>query len=290
MKRLRIVLVLVTGLLSTAVFAAPGLVDTDWLRQHINDKNLVVVDMSDDLQYQRFHIPGAVHLPYSALNKTRKKDRASISIGQQHIIRLLGLLGIRRDTQVIIYDDMGGLHAGRLFWELTRLAHPNAALLDGGLVKWILDGNKVDNHPVKPLQAVYKAAIPEDRFTVDESAFPVKGDVQVIDVRTIDEYVGNKKHPRSGHIPGAINWSWDNSLDIAAGFRFKPKQQLLKELARLGIDKSKPTIVYCHSGHRAAQAFATLRNLGFKDVKLYDASMKGYTKAKNLPLKKGKSP
>jgi len=289
MKFHHITFILLLSFFSTHLFAQSNLVDEAWLKKNLNAKNLVVIDMSDDTQYQRFHIPGAAHLPYGAIN-TQRKDKASVSIGQENMIKVMGLLGIKRDSQVVIYDDMGGLHAGRLYWEMTRLGHPKVALLDGGLVSWILAGNKVDNHPVQALKVVYKAKAGKDSFAVDESAFPVKKAQQVIDVRSVEEYVGNKKYPRSGHIPGAINWSWDNSLDIAAGFKLKPKQQLEKELKSLGIDKSKPTILYCRSGHRASQAFHTLRYLGFKDVKLYDASMKGYSKQKQLPMKLGKLP
>lgn len=289
MKLLRFSLVLLITFFSANIFAQSNMVNEAWLKKNINVKNLVVIDMSDDTQYQRFHIPGAAHLPYSAIN-TQRKDKASVSIGQENMIKVLGLLGIKRESQVIIYDDMGGLHASRLYWEMTRLGHPKVALLDGGLVSWILAGNKVDNQPVQALQVVYKAKVPKDNFTVNESAFPAKKGQQVLDVRSMEEYMGNKKYPRSGHIPGAVNWSWDNSLDIAAGFRHKPKQQLDKELKKLGIDKSKPIIVYCHSGHRASQAFYTLRYLGFKNVKLYDASMKGYSVQKQLPLKQGMKP
>lgn len=41
------------------------IVDTGWLAARRDDPNVVIVDMSaEDLQYQRFHIPGAVRLPY----------------------------------------------------------------------------------------------------------------------------------------------------------------------------------------------------------------------------------
>ena len=103
---------------------ADNQVSTDWLTQHISDTNLVLVDMTDDPQYQRFHLPGAVHLPYPAIN-TIDRFGASYSPGPDHISMILGLLGIKADSRIIIYDDLGGLNAGRLFWELEGLGHPN---------------------------------------------------------------------------------------------------------------------------------------------------------------------
>jgi thiosulfate/3-mercaptopyruvate sulfurtransferase len=64
-----------------------------------------------------------------------------------------------------------------------------------------------------------------------------------------------------------------------------------KKLQKLGVtDKKQPLLVYCRSGHRAAQSYLTLRNLGYENVKLYDGSMAEYSLNKNNPLKKGMLP
>jgi len=51
-------------------------VSTSWLGAHLNDAHLTLVDMTDDIQYQRFNVPGALHLPCPALNTT---DRFGVS-------------------------------------------------------------------------------------------------------------------------------------------------------------------------------------------------------------------
>ena len=126
----RILVILGLLLLNPNVIAATK-VTTTWLGLHLNDAKLVLVDMDDDLQYQRFHLPGAVHLPYAAINNTNKRG-VSFSIGREQLIKLLGLLGANSDSQIVIYDDLGGLNASRLYWELERLGHQRLALLDGG--------------------------------------------------------------------------------------------------------------------------------------------------------------
>ena len=264
------------------------MVDSKWLASHKNEKNLVLIDMSDGTQYQRFHIPGAINLPYDALNKTSKK-RISTSVGPETIIKFLGLLGIKRDSQVIIYDDMGGLNASRLFWELQRLKHEKVALLDGGLVQWILEGRKVDNIPVEPKATKYITNVkPTNAPLADLSSF--KGKATILDVRTREEYMGHPRQKRSGHIPGAQWWGWDSSVDFTNGFKHKPTASLMDSLKQLGItDKKQELIVYCRSGHRASQSYFTLRNLGFENVKLYDASMNEYQQS-NKPLTKGMKP
>ena len=95
-----------------------------------------------DINWLQKNLKETTHLPYAAIN-TRNKSDVSFSVGENKIIKILGLLGIKPNHHIVIYDDMGGLHASRFFWELEKLGHKNISLLDGGLVKWILAGNKV---------------------------------------------------------------------------------------------------------------------------------------------------
>lgn len=270
----------------------PNLVETSWLAENLKKPDIVLIDMSDNLQYQRFHLPGAINLPYDYLNQTR--NRVSLSIGQTQIIKLLGQIGVRRDSHVVIYDDTGGLHASRLFWELEQLGHPKISLLDGGLVKWIREGRKVSyrSPALKPATYSPLKAGKSATATLDEVSPQSRNNkVLLLDVRTPEEYTGNPKYPRSGHIPGALFWQWDQALNIDKGFTIKKNGLLEKELGKVGLtDKQQPVIVYCRSGHRASHTYFTLRQLGFENVKLYDASMKEYERQKGLPVKKGKEP
>lgn len=270
------------------------LVDVEWLYKHQKDKNIVIVDMSDSLQYQRFHIPGSIHLPYHILNK-RLKSGVSLSIGVEKVIKLLGVLGITRETHIVLLDDTGGFNAGRLFWELERLGHPKISVLNGGLVSWVLKNYPVDNKIVKKGKTSYK--IPSDfkpKNNLTDLA-GVKGlnlkESYLIDVRSRPEYIGSKKEARSGHIPGAKWFPWTDSFAVDKGFKFHSFNSLFKSLNKLGItDKNKPTVLYCRSGHRAAQTYMTLRILGFSSVKLYDGSILEYAKDKSTVLSLGATP
>ena len=257
----------------------------------LGDRNIAIVDMSDAPQYQRFHLPGAIQLPYSLINQHSRR-RVSLSIGSEKIAFLLGKLGISKNTHVVIYDDMGGINAGRLFWELERLGHKKVSVLDGGLVKWILEGRKVTNStlPRKPVSYRTTMGARSDRQAslAEVTANLDKPEFKLIDVRTKEEYAGNPKQVRSGHIPGARWWAWDSSVDFENEFVLKKKSRLLGQLSAIGIkDKSAPLILYCRTAHRASQSYMVLRELGFENVKVYDGSMAEYYQQKNLPLEKG---
>jgi len=271
---------------------ADAKVSTAWLETHLNDANLTLIDMADDLQYQRFHLPGALHLPYSAIN-TIDRFGVSYSAGAEQLIRVLGLLGVSPDSQIVIYDDLGGLNASRLYWELEDLGHQRLALLDGGLVKWILEGRKVSNKPALANKTTYSPANKKGRdnlATLAEITRLPPGAV-LLDVRTQEEYAGDPRQPRSGHIPGARWWPWDMTVDFNNGFRLKPAKKLQRQLQALGIsDPESPVYLYCRTGHRASQSYYVLRQLGFNKVKIYDGSIAEYSHHKELPLNTGMKP
>jgi thiosulfate/3-mercaptopyruvate sulfurtransferase len=271
---------------------ADNKVSTSWLANHMNDTNLTLVDMTDGLQYQRFHLPGAVHLPYPAINTT---DRFGVSYspGADHLIRILGLLGIKPENQIVIYDDLGGLNASRLYWELEALGHQNVALLDGGLVTWILEGRKVSNQPVQPSKTTYTPTNKKPRTNLATLAEITRlpRDAILLDVRTQEEYAGDPRQPRTGHIPGAKWWPWDASVDFNGGFRIKSAVELQRQLQALGVtDPASAVYLYCRTGHRASQSYYVLRQLGFSNVKIYDGSIAEYSRHNELPLKTGMQP
>lgn len=87
------------------------------------------------------------------------------------------------------------------------------------------------------------------------------GDIQIIDVRTPEEFAG-------GHLEGAILMNF-NSSDF--------------QKAIGTLDKNKPTYIYCLSGGRSGSAYNTMLDKGFKEV----YNMKGGIlswKKNNFPL------
>lgn len=49
------------------------------------------------------------------------------------------------------------------------------------------------------------------------------------------------------------------------------------------LDPEKDTVVYCQSGVRASQTASVLEDLGFKKVRVYDASWLGYAAKLDAP-------
>lgn len=96
-----------------------------------------------------------------------------------------------------------------------------------------------------------------------QSALQATQNVQLVDVRTPDEY-------RSGHIAGAVNINYYDA-DFA--------QQITH------LDKEKPVMVYCAVGGRSGKAAAKLTEMGFKNVTDLEGGMNAW-KAANKPVAK----
>lgn len=252
------IVIFIACLIPHTAFGNSMLVDTAWLASKLGAKNIAVVDMSDSIQYSRFHIPGARHLPYNAITRPNRK-RVSLSIGSQGVTRILGQLGITADMHIIIYDDIGGLNASRLFWELERLGHQKMSLLDGGLVKWILEGKKVVAEQAHYPATTYTQAAAKGRdnlAALDDISQTKQSNSILLDVRSKEEYLGHPRQKVSGHIPGARWWHWEDNVNFDKAFQLQTEEKLLKAASVVGLDnKQQDIILYCQSGHRAAHSY-----------------------------------
>jgi thiosulfate/3-mercaptopyruvate sulfurtransferase len=65
------------------------------------------------------------------------------------------------------------------------------------------------------------------------------------------------------------------------GFTLKSREQLRQVYGKL--DPNLQTMVYCQSSPRASVTAAVLKDLGFRDVRIYDASWVGWGNRFELP-------
>lgn len=288
-------LILLSIFLTSAVQAADNsvFVSAKWLKKHQSEVKLI--DMSEKANFQKFHLEDAIWVSYNWLIKPQ--NGLALSGGDQYMANVLSQLGFTNDDHIVIYDDMGGLASSRLYWELKKLNHKNVNILDGGIVNWILAGNKVTQQaPQRPNKTNYKVPgkTSTDILTAskEEVLVAIKDpETILIDSRGKEEYEGSSKEKRSGHIPSALWFDWSKAVNIQDGFTQYPDTELLQSLRAKAIyDLNQPIIVYCNTAHRASRSFTMLKSLGFKNVKLYDGSIQEYSIDKSLPLKLGTQP
>ena len=293
MQRLKLKLLLVlTVLFSSTAWASDVLVSTDWLEQNLNNPKVRVIEVSvNPGLFERGHIPGAANLVWHTdLVDTVKRDIVSREKLQQQLQQL----GVSNDTTVVLYGDTNNWFAAWGAWIFDVYHIQNVKLLDGGRAKW-----EAERRPFSPVASSFRRGNIElaeantslrARLTDVLAIAEGKVDHALIDIRSKDEFEGRVFAPqgvqelavRAGHIPGAVNVPWVEA--VAADGTFKSKEELRALYASVGVDGSKPVVVYCRIGERSSHTwFALSKILGY-EVRNYDGSWTEYGNAVGVPI------
>jgi thiosulfate/3-mercaptopyruvate sulfurtransferase len=272
------------------------LVSVDWLKAHLNDRNLVILDFRHEkADYDKGHIPGAQFVGMDAIWRSGEPGVELPSVAA--LDSTFEALGISDQSRVVIYGSTW--MAPRVFLDLDYLGHgDHAAMLDGGLPAWEKAGLKLSVEPVHPARGTFTPR-PRPDIVVDAkwvNAHRTDRNVRLLDGRSEGEYTGtdhSEQLPRSGHIPGAINLPWEQTFtDGKAALEGNPSPlksagELKALLAGAGITPPNALVAYCTVGMRAAHWYFVARLLGF-EPKIYDGSMREWSPKTDLPVVEGK--
>ncbi len=290
------------SLFSVIASAAPAvrsdmLVSTAWLEQHLNDANVVILQVSrDHTAYDAGHIPGARFLALSDIVVTR--DGLLNELPPAAALKsVFESVGVSDESRVILYGDASVLPATRAYFTLDYLGHQATALLDGGLHKWTAESRPL----IKETSAVKQGRLtprPKPEVVVDINAVkdlsyaatnaPGASPV-LVDARTAGEFAGStaasSEIPRPGHIPGATNIYWMQTQTSKDDMTLLPEADLRKLYESLGVKPDRPVVTYCNTGMQASQSYFTLKYLGY-DTHMYDGSFSQWSAAKDSDVQK----
>ena len=280
---------------------APGfLVSSEWLEEHIEDKNLIVLEVRyyPHRYYTIGHIPGAVQVQrFRDLGDNNGQGTLMMFPSKQAFQSTLRRWGVNDDSMLVLYDDARTALASRLYFLLKLYGYDmsRVKLLNGGTVAW-QSFNDMSREPVKKQSGNVTLKDADTKLFVDWSVVYDRvvssrsPDYVLIDARPKFGYTGEKKtHAvRAGHIPGAINIV---SLDGTTG----GDEQVWKPLSQIAemyksVPKDKNIIAYCHDGFRMSLAYLQLTALGYKNVRLYNGGWGHWGNKFSLPVVKGSEP
>ncbi len=282
------------ALIASPVLAQDGpLVTAEWVKDNLNNPKVRLLEVSvDPGVYERGHVPGAVNIRWhSDLVDTVKRD----IVGKDQFQKFLREAGIGPDTTIVLYGDNNNWFAAWGAWIFETYGLGNRTkLLDGGRKVWEAKGLPLDTQvpAYRPTDLTLADANPKTRARLTDvlAVAEKKADAKLVDIRSPAEYEGKIIAPenvkelavRAGHVPGAVNFPWGQAVN--ADGTFKSKDELKKVFAALGIDGSKPVIVYCRIGERSSHTwFAISKILGY-DVRNYDGSWTEYGNSVGVPV------
>lgn len=284
---MKIFVALITAAVS--LFAIEPLVSPSWLKEHQNDPKLRIIEVSDGDGYAVEHITGAAH---TSIGKWRFDNGTFLSVRPvAEIEKEISALGVDETTDVVLYAPINEpkdlLKASYIYWALNYHGIKNVALLDGGLKGWINSKLALTQDKPQIVPSVYKAKI--DASKIADLGYVQKhlGKLPMIDARPADMYLGvtpTATVKRNGHIKGGMSYSWNYSVDKEYVLKDKKMlESLFKE--GYGLDKNKEVLVYCTGGLETSFNYFVLNGvLGYKNVRLYDASMKEWGNREDTPM------
>ncbi|HKB34751.1 MAG TPA: sulfurtransferase [Candidatus Dormibacteraeota bacterium] len=275
------------------------LVSAGWLREHIGDRDVTVIDFRWYLiagraqgalpdsngrdAYLGGHIPGAVFVDLDAVTGTRGGGRHPLPAAWQ-VQDEMQKAGVDDATKVVVYDDAGGSVAARLWFLLGWFGHSARAVLDGGLQAW---GEPLESRVPSVVRGTFRSRPPDRTRILDFEAVQQLVDVPLIDARVGERYRGEKEpvDPKAGHIPGALSAPWTENLGVDG--RFKSAGELRDRYTDLGTEGG--AVVYCGSGVNACHDLLAMELAGVPNGRLYAGSWSDWSN-RDAPVATGKEP
>ncbi len=262
-----------------------NLVSTEWLAAQLGAPDLLVFDTTKYLPNEPFdgvtkfaeaHIPGAHFFDLDVV--------ADPDATLPHMIpsaarfeKLMGALGVSNASRVVFYDQKGLQSSARGWWLMRLFGHEKAAVLDGGLPKWLREGRPVAaGQPAAPHATTYVADFVAGRVAGIGDVKRVLADKSalVLDARAAGRFKGTAPEPRpglpSGHMPGAANIPF-NELFAADGTMLPP-DALRTRFAAAGADAAPALVTSCGTGVTACILTLGAVRAGLPEPAVYDGS------------------
>ncbi len=273
-------------------------VSTEWLADHLDESEIVIVDGSWHLpgqgrdaraEYDAAHIPGAVFFDIDAIADTANPLPHMLP-SPEAFAAAAGALGIDERQRIVVYDSLGLSSAPRTWWTFRTMGARDVVLLDGGLPKWLAEGRPTDGKPAKraprTFAPTFDSQAVHDLETVRDGL--ATGALQLVDARPRPRFLGEAPEPRawvrSGRIPGSLNVP---SSALVVDGRMVDPDAIAAAFASAGVDPARPVVTSCGSGVNAAILTLALEMIGIRKSGLYDGSWTEWGGRDDTPVATG---
>lgn len=276
------------------------LVETEWLAEHLDAPDLVILDGSWHVpngernaqrEYLQGHIPGALLFDIDDIADTDSPLPHMLPSPEKFSSRMRKM-GIGDGMRVVVYDAHGMFSAARVWWMFRTMGADDVAVLNGGLPKWVSEGRPLEEGPPphrteRHFTARRKAELVHDIADVRDVV--AANSAQLVDARSPDRFAGTAPEPRqgmrTGHIPGSSNLHYEALLNPDG--TMKTTEQLRAIFDASGLDLREPIVTTCGSGVTAAILALALAMVGHRQASVYDGSWSEWGQVESLPIETG---
>ncbi|MBG9986369.1 sulfurtransferase [Facklamia sp. DSM 111018] len=287
-------------------------VDVNWLKDHLNESNLVILDMpygmneyikeddNEKREYNNEHIPRAIKIDKEEL----QGEDSDLNLYEADKLKDVFLKkGIDCKTLLVVYSD-GIIASSRVALAAYWLGVDNVKILLGGINSWKNAGFEVTAE-IKSIvpKTDFGCKVPRrPEFLISTPAEVIKEQSEnpnfvLANIRSWEEYIGTKSgYPYikgTGSPLGSVyaKASTDRvnvEYILSEEGNFCDLDQLFTEWKQWGITKDKEVALFCGAGWRAAAIFFILKENGWANIKVYDGGWYQWTKYHNRDPKRYK--
>jgi len=279
---------LLTLLVTLSLNASNGFISPKELHSHLDDKNLVLLDVSSKEDYAKAHIKGA----HSTSYQLYRHNVATYSLmnSPKELETLMRSYGVNNNSKIVIYEqnkDKGLLKASYVALAFARVGFRNVEILNGGIGEWTYFEYPVTT--VVPKKSSGNLNAKADDSILIDMAYVQKnlGKLPMVEARPADFYFGtidSSGVKRNGHIKGGMSNHWRNSFEDDG--TLYPKARLDETFYKgLELKQNEEVILYCTGGLEASMNWYVLdRVMGFTNLKVYDASLREWGNREDTPM------
>ena len=286
-------LVVLTALAAPVAGQGPRekiVVTPQWLNEHLNDRDLVILHLGPKAAYDTAHIAGARRIELSALTTPNSPGSLTLELPHPDALRAgLARMGISDNSRIVLYPATTAIsQATRVLLTLDHAGLGEQTVwLDGGLSAWTRAGYKTTTEVPAPAAGTL-SSLKTKGLTVNADFVRDllgKPGFALIDARATGFYDGSQESGpqdarRKGHIKGAVNVPYTEMTDATG--TLKSAEELQALFTKAGVKPGDTIVTYCHIGQQATAVLFGARTLGYK-VLLYDGSFEDWAR-RDLPI------
>jgi thiosulfate/3-mercaptopyruvate sulfurtransferase len=288
------VALLLAALPTAAQTAAPMIVDVDWLSHHLADRDLVLLHVDSQADYDAGHLQGARRISEEDVSTPHDMSKMATELMLElpplpQLRDKIASLGISDNSRIVVYFGKSAAvqSATRIVFTLDYLGlGDRTSLLNGGLAAWIRAGHPAVTEPAAIRRGTLTAR-PAKNVVADASfvkSLSGRPHHRLVDARAAVYYRGIEAGMGGdkGHIPGAINLPFSEMTDDK---QLTDRERIAGLFDKAGIKADDTLVVYCHVGQQATAVLFAARLLGHTAL-LYDGSFQDWSINVHGPVEK----
>lgn len=269
-------------------------VNVSWLKEHLFDKNLILLDSSpiskvggEQSPHKNVVIPKARLFDLKHNFSDNKSSFPNTVPSERQFENECRKLGINNTSKIVVYDNLGIYTSPRVWWLFKIMGHQNVSVLDGGLLEWIKKGfetektyGKTNKYNLGDFNAKINSKYIITYNQVLENTR--KADFTIIDARSSGRFNGIENEPRkqlnSGCIPNSVNIPYKLLLEEN---KFKPVEEL-NTIFQGKISETQNVVFSCGSGITACIVILAYNISCQNNLFLYDGSWTEWAELQGL--------